>query len=201
MESDPSASHGEITLLLQAVNNQRPGAADRLMRMIYAELHAIARHKLSEAPRSETLQPTALVNEVYARLFGRTSPIPTWENRRHFFWAAARAMRDILVEQARRKVALKRGGGRRRLELQDDGGPVDDPEHLLALNEALERFQVKYPDAAGIVMLKFFGGLTRIQIAEALDISESEVWREWTFAKAWLRKELDGGSDAVRDAG
>ena len=177
-----------VTTLLLAVHQGRPGAADELLALVYAELHGIARKKMTQVPRSDTLQPTALVHEAYLRLFGKTNP--TWANRRHFFFAAARAMHDILVEQARRHAARKRGGNRERIDLDEGAIVASQSEELLALNEAIERLEAIHPRVAKIVMLRFFGGLKHDEVARTLETSSATVRRDWTFAKAWLRDAL-----------
>lgn len=177
---------GDVTTLLRAVSHGLPGAADRLFALVYDELRGLARGCANgHGVRGE---PTTLVNEAYLRLFGRGEP--NWENRRHFFFAASRAMRDILVDRVRRETAQKRGGGDRTLSLPEDIPAAAQPVDLLALNEALTRLETSHPEAAHVVTLRFFGGLTREQIARVMGISESAVWREWEFAKAWLHAEL-----------
>jgi RNA polymerase sigma factor (TIGR02999 family) len=165
------------------------------MVLVYEELRGVAAHRLARQGREGTLQPTALVNEVWLRLMGERSP--HWENRRHFFAAAARAMRDILVERARAATAAKRGGGRARVQLDDtELASQDHPEQLLALDEALEKLEQASGEAAQVVMLRFFAGLTVNEAAAALQISPSSVDRHWAWAKAWLHREVSGASEA-----
>lgn len=177
-----------LTTLLGAVQEGQPGAADELMKLIYGELRQIAQHKMGQMFVGHTLQPTALVHEAFLRMFGGDKP--SWENRHHFFWAAARAMRDILVERARRHKTQKRGGDRTRVELTDDLTLTVESDELLALNEALDRLEQTNSEAARVVMLRFFAGLNHDESAAALGISSASVRRRWTFARAWLHKEL-----------
>lgn len=179
---------GEITTLLQAVRNGDPGASDRLISLVYTKLRQIARNRVG----SDDLEPTALVHEAYLKLFGKGEP--AWENRNHFFWAAARAMRDIMIDRARRRAALRRGGAARTTSLDDDLPCTSQAQDLLALDEAIQRLEAAHPLAARIVVLRFFAGLTREQVSDILRLSETAVWREWNFAKAWLLAELDGRS-------
>lgn len=178
----------DVTALLRAVREGVPGAADRLMSAVYRELRKIASRRVG----GSGLEPTTLVHEAYLRMFG-TSETP-YQNRHHFFWAAARAMRDILVERAREASALKRGGGRTRMELQDRPCSTSEAEaaELISLDQALRRLETVHPQPAKVVMLRFFVGLTREEIAEQMDLSPSAVWREWNFARAWLHAEMDG---------
>lgn len=177
-----------LTRLLSGVHEGQPGAADQLMKLVYSELRQIAQRKMTQLPASHTLQPTALVHEAFIRLFGNDKP--SWENRHHFFWAAARAMRDILVERARQHRAQKRGGDRTRVELTENLTLTIESDELVALNEAIERLGNTNAAAARVVMLRFFGGLNHDQTASALGISSATVRRLWTFARAWLHKEL-----------
>jgi RNA polymerase sigma factor (TIGR02999 family) len=180
----------EITQILQDVKAGRSGAPEELAAALYAEMHAVARRDLADERPGHTLQPTALVNEAWMRLFsGQQS---SFENRAHFFSAASTAIRRVLADHARRRHAAKRGGGIGRVPLEevDVGGPVRS-EDILALDEALERLAAFAPLQARIVEMRFFGGLTSAELARALDISESTVERHWRLARAWLRGELD----------
>ena len=170
----------EVTRLLQSVRAGRPGATD--------ELRRLAAHRLSQESAAHTLPPTALVHVVYLRLVGADAP--GWENRAHFFAAAAEAMRRILIEAARGKQRLKRAGGHR-FELSESdriGLPIAD--ELLDLNEALARLEKEQPDKAQVVKLKFFAGMTIAEIATALALSTATVERHWAYARAWLHQEL-----------
>lgn len=183
---DPEA--GDITLILRAIKDGRPGAADRLMTLVYEELKKIACNRASRA--AGLAEATTLAHDAYLRLFGKSTQ--SWENRHHFFWAAARAMRDILVERARRQGAAKRGGGARHAPLDKNDLLDAEAVDLLELNEALTRLEATHPEPYRIVMMRFFAGLSREQTAEMLGLTPTAVWRDWNFAKAWLLAELDG---------
>ncbi len=163
--------------------------AAELLPVVYAELRRLAAALSGRLPPGQTLQPTALVHEAYLRLVGDRDP--GWEGRRHFFGAAARAMRNILVEQARRKGAHKRGGGARRVELAEGLAVIEPPaEDLLAVDEAIQKLQAEKPRLAEIAMLRYFAGLTADQTAAVLGVSVSTLEREWRFARAWLGRHL-----------
>ena len=166
---------------------------EQLLAQVYQELRRIAAYKMAAEPPGQTLQPTALVHEAWLRLGGRDQQ---WENRAHFFAAAGEAMRRILVENARRKHRLKRGGNLERVNLDDLDLPSPMPdEELLALNDALDRLEAADPRAAELVKLCFFAGLTQEQAAAELGVSISTVERTWAFARAWLYRELQKGAD------
>lgn len=183
-------------MLLQAAASGDEQSAARLLPVVYHELRRLASSRLARTPEGNTLQPTALVHEAYLRLIGTGDP--GWQGRGHFFGAAARAMRDILVEQTRRKARLKHGGDRERIDLDDACGPQAEiappTEDMVALDEALRRLEADDPRKGQIVNLRFFAGLTAEQTAEALGISLGTVEREWRYVKAWLYAEL---SDAA----
>jgi RNA polymerase sigma factor (TIGR02999 family) len=181
----------EISRLLSDLAQGDQHAAERLLPEVYDELRRLAARKLACEQPGQTLDATALVHEVYLRLVGSQGDQP-FANRRHFFAAAAEAMRRILVENARKKRSLKHGGQRRRAELLDDQ-VMDEPadERLLTLDEALERFAHEQPRMAELVKLRFFAGLPLEQVADMLGISSRTAKRDWTFARAWLRRELD----------
>jgi RNA polymerase sigma factor (TIGR02999 family) len=167
-------------------------AAD-LLPQVYAELRNLAAALTARLAPGQTLQPTALVHEAYLRLVRDRDP--GWEGRRHFFGAAARAMREILIEQARRKDSLKRGGGARRIELTEGLAFIEPPaDDLLALDEAIGQLQVEKPHLAEIVLLRYFTGLSVEETAGIVGRSVSTVTREWRFARAWLADRL--GEDA-----
>lgn len=183
---------GDITEILKAIGSGDRSAPDRLMRLVYGELRKIAANRLRSEGLAAAYEPTTLVQEAYVKLFARDGG--TWENRHHFFWAAARAMRDNLVERARRNAAQKRGGGQVRVNLEDQAmnATLVESEDLLSLDEALQKLERLHPMSARVVMLRFFAGLNREEIAEQLKWSEAAVWREWNFAKAWLHAEIEG---------
>jgi RNA polymerase sigma factor (TIGR02999 family) len=161
----------------------RPAA--ELLPEAYAELRRLAAALTARLRPGQTLQPTALVHEAYLRLVGRRDP--GWEGRRHFFGAAARAMREILIEQARRKGSRKRGGGRRRVELSEGLALIEPPaDDLLALDEAIQQLQAEDPHLAEIVLLRYYTGLSVEETAGLIGRSVSTVTREWRFARAWL---------------
>jgi RNA polymerase sigma factor (TIGR02999 family) len=180
---------GPITQLLNAANAGDSDAGAELLPQIYGELHRIAQARMAVLRPGATLQPTALIHEAYLRLIGDDKP--GWNSRRHFFGAAAQAMRQILVDHARRKTSLKRGGGRKRVALEDIEPSVAPPSvDILALDEALERLERDDPRKAQIVMLRFFAGLTIEETAAALDVSVPTVEREWRFTRTLLHMQL-----------
>ncbi|MCA9305755.1 MAG: sigma-70 family RNA polymerase sigma factor [Phycisphaerales bacterium] len=188
-------SEREITQLLEAVRGGDQQAAESLLPMVYDQLRSLAASRMRGQPQGHTLQATALVHEAYMRVVGEADP--GWENRGHFFFAAARAMRDILVEQARRKSARKRGGDRKRVSDEGLAVAIDAPiEDMLALNEALRSLEWEYPRKYRLVMLRFFAGLTCAQAAEMLGITERTAERDWRFARAHLHAALRGDHDA-----
>jgi RNA polymerase sigma factor (TIGR02999 family) len=186
MPSEPAQS---VTELLRAAQAGDAGAAERLMAVVYEQLHQLARARMAQLPPGQTLQPTALVHEAYLRLTDKSDA--PWESRQHFFSAAARAMRDILVEQARRKAGPTRGGGRRRQEL-DEACAVLEPlaEDVLAVHEALEELEKEDPVKAQIVLLRYFSGLTTAETAEVLGLAERTLDRQWRYIRAWMLKRL-----------
>jgi RNA polymerase sigma factor (TIGR02999 family) len=175
--------------MLRAASEGDSKASADLLPLVYDELRRLARSQMAKTPPGNTLQPTALVHEAYMRLVG--SDEPGWDNRGHFFAAAAKAMRQILVEQARRKGSQKRGGGRKRVDV-DNVEPVIDPPSadMLALHEALEQLEQVDPRQGEIVMLRYFAGLTTEEAAAALGISTRTVEREWRFARSYLSSQL-----------
>lgn len=183
----------EVTQVLSAIERGDPAASAKLLPLVYDELRRLAANRLGQERPGQTLQPTALVHEAYLRLI-RGSAAESWNGRGHFFGAAAEAMRRILVENARRKSRQKRGGGGNRVNapLDEIASPLPD-ERLLAVDEALERFEQVFPDKAAVVKLRFFAGLTNEQAAEALGISTATAQRYWAFARAWLYYEIDDG--------
>jgi RNA polymerase sigma factor (TIGR02999 family) len=181
----------EVTQMLDAIQQGGSKAAAELLPLVYQELRRLAVHKMASEAAGHTLQPTALVHEAWLRLQG--APKQGWENQAHFFAAAAEAMRRILVESARRKKRLKRGGELERVNLEDVDLPLPMPEdELLALDEALERLAAFNPRAAEVVKLCFFVGLTQAQAARQMSVSVSSAERLWAFARAWLFQEVQG---------
>lgn len=181
---------GDITSLLLEVTRQRSGAAEELGELLYAELRRLAASQMRRERREHTLSPTALVNEAWLR-FGATIEQGDIRNRQHFFGIAATAMRRVLVEHARARHAAKRGGDSEPVaveNLDDFAAPTD--RQLLALDDALSALQAIRPRAAGIVELRFFGGLTHADIATLLNLERRTVDRDWAFARAWLFGQL-----------
>jgi RNA polymerase sigma factor (TIGR02999 family) len=181
----------EVTRILSAIAGGDPHAAEQLLPLVYDELRKLAAHKLAHEQPGQTLQATALVHEAYLRLADEARH---WDSRGHFFAAAAEAMRRILVENARRKRRRKRGGGLRRLDLDAVEITLDGPsDDLLALDEALAKLAEKHPQKAELVKLRYFAGLTVAEAASALSISTSTADRHWTYACAWLLREMTAG--------
>jgi RNA polymerase sigma factor (TIGR02999 family) len=180
----------EVTHVVSTLPDGDPHAASRLLPLVYEELRRLAAAQLAREPGGQTLQPTALVHEAYLRLLGARGG-PHWDNRGHFFAAAAEAMRRILIDNARRKHRPKHGGNRRRTA-GDVAAPRPEmsPEDLLALDEALDKLAREEPARAELVKLRFFAGLTMPEVAEALGISLATAERHWTYARTWLYAEL-----------
>lgn len=176
----------DVTAILSAIDRGNADS-DALLPLVYEELRRLAQVQMNNEQPGQTLQATALVHEAFIRLVGDTRP--TWQNRRHFFGAAARSMQRILVEQARRKQRLKHGGQFQQAHLSDmdivaeNIGSNDD---LLAIDDALKEFTDEEPQKAELVRLRYFAGLTEEEAAQALDISRATASRWWTFARAWL---------------
>jgi RNA polymerase sigma factor (TIGR02999 family) len=180
----------DVTRILNAIGDGDRRAADTLLPIVYDELRRLAAQKLFHEKPGQTLQATALVHEAYIRLVG--SGDPGWENRRHFFGAAAEAMRRILVERARAKARLKRGGDRQRVDLAEvDLAAEESPEDVVALDEALDRLAGEDPVAAEVVKLRYFAGLTNEETGQALGFSASTAKRHWRYARVWLLREID----------
>jgi len=179
----------DVTRILSAIERGEAKATDELLPLVYEELRLLATQKLSHEPPGQTLQATALVHEVYIRLLGDESA--NWDGRGHFFAAAAEAMRRILVENARRRKSLKRGGGLIRVDMAglEAAGPMPS-EELVLLDEALDRLGKEAPLKAELVKLRFFAGLDIGQAAEALGISRATAIRHWSFARAWLYRQV-----------
>jgi RNA polymerase sigma factor (TIGR02999 family) len=175
----------EITLVLEAIKRGEKQASEQLLPLVYDKLRNLAAARMAQENAGQTLQPTALVHEAWLQLAGDGSR--SWQNRAHFFGAAADAMRRILIDKARRKSRVKHGGDRTRVDITDleIAATVPD-EDVLRINEALEKLEREDPEQARIVVLKFFGGLTNEEVAENLGISERTVYRQWVCAKARL---------------
>jgi RNA polymerase sigma factor (TIGR02999 family) len=187
----------DVTCILAAIEQGEPQTAEQLLPLVYDELKKLAAAKLARERPGQTLQATALVHEAYLRLVGGGDDLH-WNNRRHFFMAAAEAMRRILVDSARRKLSPKHGGGWHRYDVDAvDALPPSEPEpelDLAALDAALKRLAEVDPPKAKLVELRYFAGLTGDQAAAVLGISTSSADRQWTFARAWLRRELGLGA-------
>jgi len=180
----------DVTRILCAIERGDGRAAEQLLPLVYDELRKLAAVKLAREKPGQTLQATALVHEAYIRLVDQTTP-QRWENSRHFFAAAAEAMRRILVDNARRKLALKRGGGQSGVTLDQIAPAINPPgDDLLALDEALAVLEAKDRIKAEVVKLRFFAGLTMAETAATLGISASTADNYWTYARAWLRVQL-----------
>jgi RNA polymerase sigma factor (TIGR02999 family) len=182
----------EITLMLESVGRGESSATEELFKLVYEELRRMAAARMAGEAAGHTLQPTALVHEAWLQLAGESGP--AWQNRRHFFGAAAEAMRRILILNARRKGAMKRGGGQNRVMIEDlDLAAAQPEEHVLLVDEALQWLKTEDPEMARLVLLKFFGGLTNEQAAESLGLSLRTVNRQWFYAKIklfrWLREQ------------
>src|SRR5262245_54815459 len=182
----------EVTQILHAIAEGDPDAASQLLPLVYDELRELAAHKLAREIPGQTLQPTALVHEAFLRLVGDDEE-QHWDGRGHFFAAAAEAMRRILVEVARQKASLKRGGDRDRTEVVESLLAAPEPrEDLLALDAALTKLAETDKQAAELVQLRYFAGLPIREIAEILGISPRTADRVWAYAKAWLHEEIEG---------
>jgi RNA polymerase sigma factor (TIGR02999 family) len=191
----------DVTQALSAIERGDPQAAERLLPLVYDELRRLAAERLARERPGQTLDATALVHEAYLRLVD-VEQAQSWNSRGHFFAAAAEAMRRVLVENARRKGCLKRGGGRARQELDEENVVAPEaPDDLLALDEALSRLAATDPQAAELVQLRYFAGLTVKQAAEALGISPRSADFLWAFARAWLLRKLEGEGPAAPGPG
>ena len=189
--ADNLAKPEQVTRLLDAMAAGDPTAPNELFKLIYDQLQAIARNRMASERRGHTLQATALVNEAYMRLLGK--PGARFGGRAHFFGAAAEAMRQILIDHARGFNAEKRGGGLQALSISGvvDLAAAPDPSGILALDDAILRLEKVDAKAAAVVRLRFYAGLNEPDVAEALNISERTVRREWAFARGWLRDALE----------
>ena len=191
---------GDETFLSLLKSVQEGKRTDELIPYVYGELRRLAQSLMKHTPPGQTLQPTALVHEAYVRLIGTEDP--DWRGRSEFFAAAARSMRDILIEQARRKASLKRGGDRRRTDMDLEQVAIEPPEEdLLALDAALDLLEREDARMAQVVQLRYFTGLKDEEIAAVLECSLSTVQRKMRFARAWLRTELSSGPSRGSSAG
>jgi len=189
------AHMSDVTTILSAIEKGDPSAAEQLLPLVYDELRKLAARRLAQENSSQTLQATALVHEAYLRLVD-VEEAPNWNSRGHFFAAAAEAMRRILVENARKRGRLKRGGDRQRLDLDAlQLSVLEVGDDLLALDEALTELDQKHPDKAALVKLRYFAGLTVAEAALALGVSTSTADRHWTYARAWLYRRIVGDAD------
>jgi RNA polymerase sigma factor (TIGR02999 family) len=181
----------DVTRILDAIEAGDPQASAQLLPLVYDEMRRLAAAQLARERPGQTLDATALVHEAWLRLVPDAKPLAAWQNRRHFFAAAAEAMRRILVEAARRKARVKHGGAARRLELADPPAPEPDTD-LVALDAALTRLAAEDPLAARVVELRYFAGLGHDAVADTLNVSIYQARQKWTYARAWLRVALGG---------
>ncbi|MGD0892682.1 MAG: sigma-70 family RNA polymerase sigma factor [Terracidiphilus sp.] len=189
MESNPP---GDVTQLLKAMHNGDPAAADRLLPLIYSELHRLARAYMRRERPDHTLQATALINEAYLRLAGEDID---WNNRAHFIGLAAHAMRQVLVDHARRHNAERRAGGLNRVEMHDDLAVSPSRlDEIASVDQALTRLAANNPRQARVVELRYFGGLSVEQIARILEVAPRSVKRDWSLARIFLARELNPGN-------
>ena len=187
-----SAAMSDFTQILERVEHGDAKAADQLLPLVYEELRRLAGQKMANEAHGQTLQPTALVHEAWLRLIGTDNT--RWNGRAHFFGAAAEAMRRILIENARRKRALRHGGGQARLDIQNiEIAAAGKDEELLAVSDALERFAARDKQKAELVKLRYFVGLTTEEAAQVLGISVPTADRWWNFSRAWLFEEIERG--------
>jgi len=180
----------DVTRILESIEHGDAKAADELLPLVYGELRKLAASRMANEPPNQTLQPTALVHEAWLRLVGDTNP--NFSGRAHFFGAAAEAMRRILIEKARRKCAQRHGGNQQRVDIEsiEVAGP-DDDDQLLAVNDALDKLSAIHAIQAEVVKLRYFMGMTNVETAQALGLSERTVKYYWTHARAWLFREIN----------
>ncbi len=189
----------DVTRILNAIEQGDTGATEELLPLVYEELRLLAAHKMSQEPPGQTLEGTALVHEAYLRLVEAKDQ--NWNSRGHFFKAAAEAMRRILVDNARRKKSLRAGGEHQKIDINQAGllaftlSDERSSEDLLALDEALEKLSETDPRNAELVKLRYFAGLSLDQVAEIEGVSRRTATRWWTYARAWLHREISGGRD------
>jgi RNA polymerase sigma factor (TIGR02999 family) len=194
-----SKSMDELTRIFSAIEHGDPEAARQLLPLVYRELRDLAALRLRSEPPGHTLEPTALVHEAYLRLVG-TDQARAWDGRGHFFAAAAEAMRRILIENARHKKRIKHGGGRKRVELIEGLAPVESAvDDVIAFDEALEQLGEVDREAAELVKLRYFAGLTTEEAAGTLGVSVRSAYRSWAFARVWLYRRLHGDEASPTD--
>lgn len=187
----------DVTRILSQIEDGDPTVAEQLLPLVYEELRRLAAARLANEKTGHTLQATALVHEAYLRLVGKEDA-QDWNGRGHFFGAAAEAMRRILVERARRKRQIRRGGDRKRVQLDEGDAVTAESDDLLELDEALSNLERRDQVAAQVVKLRHFAGLTMRQTADAMNISLRTAERNWTYAKTWLHGELAADSDSQK---
>ena len=181
----------DVTQILNAIQQGDPSASDQLLPLVYEELRVLARQRLANEKPGQTLQATALVHEAYIRLVGKNND-QSWDNRGHFFGAAAEAMRRLLIDNAKTKNRLKRGGGAIRIDLDLIDSAIEAPsDELIALDESLTRLSESDPECAEVIKLRFFGGLTIPETAKILGISPRTANLRWAYGRAWLYKQLE----------
>jgi RNA polymerase sigma factor (TIGR02999 family) len=189
MPQSPTTESAEITRVLNSMGRGEGATGEELLPLVYQELRRLAAVRMAQEQAGQTLQATALVHEAWLRLIREGDR--TWQNRGHFFAAASEAMRRILIENARRKSRFKHGGGQIRVDVQNiELAETTPDDKMLLINEALERLEAENPERARVVVLKFFGGLTNLEVAESLGIGERTVDRQWAYAKAWLFRKI-----------
>jgi RNA polymerase sigma factor (TIGR02999 family) len=186
----------DVTRILSAIEQGDPQAAEQLLPLVYDELRKLAHHNLAQEKPGQTLQATALVHEAYLRLVAsplREREVARWNSRGHFFAAAAEAMRRILIDNARSKGRVRRGGGRKRVDLNEaDAVSLAAPDELLVIDEAIAKLEADDPQAAKLVRLRYFAGLSVEEAAELSGLSRSSAFEHWSYARAWLHCELYG---------
>jgi RNA polymerase sigma factor (TIGR02999 family) len=185
----PTTESAELTRVLNSMGRGEGATGEELLPLVYEELRRLAGARMAQEQAGQTLQATALVHEAWLRLIREGDR--TWQNRAHFFAAASEAMRRILIESARRKSRFKHGGGQVRVDVQNiELAETTPDDKMLLINEALERLEAENPERARVVVLKFFGGLTNLEVADSLGIGERTVDRQWAYAKAWLFRKI-----------
>jgi RNA polymerase sigma factor (TIGR02999 family) len=182
-------TNGDITRVLESIDDQPGGASEKLLPLVYDELRRLAVARMAKEASGQTLQPTALVHEAWLRLVNGNAKV--WRNRGHFFGAAAQAMRRILIERARRKMSFKRGSRAEHVSIEEvDIAACVPDERLLLIDETLGQLEEADPELAHVVTLKFYGGLTNVEVAEVIGVTERTVQNKWTYAKAWLLEKI-----------